>query len=314
MAKAKVLRLRSEAPTTWQEALQLFLYWKQAQGRSETTLKDYSKVVGLFFKRHPDAWKGTDLKQAVYSFLGEPVKPATYNLRLTYLKQFLGWCVREGIFPENPLDGFRRKKAEGRVVSLDSDTLKKLIALPDQHTFAGLRDYALILLTLDTGIRPKEAFSLLPADVNLRSLEVYVRADVAKTRVARTLPISPVTAEAIRRLLAVRHPGWKENTPVFCTCEGQPLSPQTWRDRLRGYSAQLGVKIRPYDLRHAFALLFLRNGGHALALQKVLGHTDLTMTKRYVALTQGDIKQQHALASPVNALLPRKQRVRKLRE
>jgi len=237
--------------------------------------------------------------------------PAT---RLAYLKQFFTWCMREGIITENPLAGFRKRKDSGRVVNLDTETLQRLLTLPDKRTFAGLRDYALILLTLDTGIRPKEAFSLLPCDINLRSLEVYVRADVAKTRVARTLHISPVTAEAIRKLLAARHPSWKDTVPVFCTCEGRPMGRHSWGGRMEIYSRQLGVKIRPYDLRHAFALQFLRNGGHALALQKILGHADLTMTKRYVALTQEDVKQQHALASPLNTLLPKKNRVRKIKD
>ena len=65
------------------------------------------------------------------------------------------------------------------------------------------------------------------------------------------------------------------------------------------YSKTLKTSIRPYDLRHAFALQFLRNGGHALALQRTLGHTDLTMTKRYVALTEADLRQQHTIASPL---------------
>ena len=312
MAKGKVIRLKKDLPATWQEALEQFIFWKQAQGRRERTLSDYKHVVSLFFKRHPEAWAGK-LKQAVYAFFSEEIKPATYNLRLAYLKQFFAWCVKEGIFPENPLTGFKKKKDSGRVVNLDVETLQKLLALPDRETFAGLRDYAIILLTLDTGIRPKEAFSLLPGDINLRSLEVYVRADVAKTRVARTLHISSVTAEAIRKLLAARHPSWKDTVPVFCTYEGKPMDRYLWSDRLEKYSQKLGVKIRPYDLRHAFALHFLRNGGHALALQKTLGHTDLTMTKRYVALTQADLKEQHALASPLNTIMPKKARVVKVR-
>lgn len=314
MAKRKglVVQLRKK-PASWQEVVEDFLSWKQAEGRSKRTVQDYRDTLRLFFTRHPEAWQG-DVRKAAFEFLSSQEKAASYNVRLSYLKQFFNWCVREGIFPENPLAGFRKRKDSGRVVNLDVETLQKLLALPDRETFAGLRDYAIILLTLDTGIRPKEAFSLLPGDINLRSLEVYVRADVAKTRAARTLHISPVTAEAIRKLLAARHPSWKDTVPVFCTCEGRPMDRHSWGGRMEIYSRQLGVKIRPYDLRHAFALQFLRNGGHALALQRILGHVSLDMTKRYVALTQADLKQQHALASPLNTLLPKKNRVRKLKE
>ncbi|MEW6065058.1 MAG: tyrosine-type recombinase/integrase [Bacillota bacterium] len=49
-------------------------------------------------------------------------------------------------------------------------------------------------------------------------------------------------------------------------------------------------------MRHAFASNYLRNSGHALALQRTLGHTDLSMTKRYVALSNNDLREQHATA------------------
>jgi site-specific recombinase XerD len=312
MAKSRVVRIRKDLPGTWEEALEQFLFWKQAEGLSVTTLNDYKIHLRRFFSRYPQAFQPQKVKTNVLKYMAQPVKPATYNLRLVYLKTFFAWCVRGGIFYENPLDGLKKRKDEGRVVNLDTDTIVNLINLPDRKTFAGIRDYALILLTLDTGIRPKEAFSLLKDDINSRSLEVYIRSEVAKTRVSRTLPIMPVTAQAIKELIQARHPAWKGGVPVFTTSEGTPLNRHTWGDRLEMYGKRLEAKIRPYDLRHAFAMQFLRNGGHALALQRTLGHTDLTMTKRYVALTEQDLRQQHTIASPLNVLLPQKHRVRKV--
>ncbi|MTI85328.1 MAG: site-specific integrase [Firmicutes bacterium] len=315
MAKKKVVTVKKKKTLpekeNWEEAFQGFLLWKQAQGLSETTLDDYKKHVNLFFKRHPKAFGPKNLKAAIYVYMSEQIKPATYNLRLAYLRAFFNWCVEEGFLTENPLAKFKRRKAEGRIVNVEEESLKRLIQLPDKEAFAGLRDYALMLLTLDTGIRPKEAFSLLSEDINIRSLEVHIRSEESKTRSSRTLPIGPVTAKAIQELISSRHPDWRQKVPVFCSCEGTPLNRHTWGKRLEMYSKMLGVHIRPYDLRHAFALQYLRNGGHALALQRMMGHTDLTMTKRYVALTQGDLREQHLLASPLNNLAPQKKRVRR---
>ncbi len=74
------------------------------------------------------------------------------------------------------------------------------------------------------------------------------------------------------------------------------MNTQTWGDRLELYGNQLGVRIRPYDIRHSFALLFLRNGGNEFGLQKELGHTDMSMTKNmkiYMEMTfKISIKQQ----------------------
>lgn len=304
--------IRKSVPKTWEEAMNGFLIWKQAQGISDRTKKDYNSHINYFFSRYPQAYP-QNIKPAVLEFMAQPVKPATFNLRLVYLRAFFEWCIRQNIFEDNPLDGVKRRKTEGRVVNLDEKILTRLLSLPDKKSFSGLRDYSLLLLTLDTGIRPKEAFSLLIEDINLRSLEVYIRSDVAKTRISRTLPISPVTANYIRDLISVRHSAWKDSVPVFSTAEGGYLTACSWGDRMEIYSKKLGVWIRPYDLRHVFALQFLRNGGHALALQRTLGHTDLNMTKRYVALTENDLRQQHVMASPLNSFFPQKHRVRKIK-
>lgn len=313
MGRSKELKLKKESPETWREAMEQFLWFKKAGNLSQTTLEGYRNYIELFFKRFPEAFDEVKLKQSVYQFMAQQAAPAHYNLKLVYLKAFFNWCIQEGIFSENPLLQFKKRKAEGRVVNLEIEDLSRLLSLPDKTTFSGLRDYALLLLTLDTGIRPKEAFFLLPTDVNLHAMEVYVRAENAKTRISRTLPMMPVSAKSIRELIFARHQLWDNSVPVFCTQDGTFLNRDSWHDRMDGYSRKLGVKIRPYDLRHAFALQFLRNGGNALALQRTLGHSDLTMTKRYVALTQQDIKDQHLLASPLNTILPQRNRLRKLK-
>ncbi|MEQ8235157.1 MAG: tyrosine-type recombinase/integrase [Syntrophomonadaceae bacterium] len=300
-------------PNRWEDALELYLAWKRATGVSERTLDDYRDYVSRLYKKYPDIYRDEhELKKAVFDFMGKKVKPAYYNLKLAYLKGFLKWCVNEGIYSDNPLKDFRKKRAEGRIVNIDDKTLMKLIEMPDKSTFAGLRDYALIILSLDCGIRPKEAFSLLPSDFNQKAQEVYVRAEYSKTRISRTLHIQQITAEAIQQLLKVRHVEWDSNTPIFCTSDGRTLNRKSWAARLRIYSKSLDKKVMPYDLRHAFALGFLRNKGDSCVLQRILGHTSIAMTQRYLAITQADIKEQQMQASPLNNLITKKHRVRKI--
>lgn len=62
---------------------------------------------------------------------------------------------------------------------------------------------------------------------------------------------------------------------------------------------RLGRRVRGYDLRHVFALAFLRRGGNASALQRIMGHRTMDMTRRYVNLVQGDIREMHDKASPL---------------
>ena len=306
----RIFKVKTNKPNDtngFERLLEEFLLFKTAQNLAEKTVSTDAKILKIFFKRYPLAKKNP--KKYALQFLSEDIKPATYNLRLNSLKSFFNYCVQEGHMEESPLCNMKKRKAAPRIVDVDMDVLKKLLSLPDKQSFTGLRDYAMILLALDTGIRPKESSTLREEDINLSSLQLIIKAENAKTRQTRTLPMSKVTAKAIEKFLSYKPSNWR-NSWLFCTYEGHKLHEDTFRHRLNYYSKILGVKIRPYDLRHAFALNFLRNEGNVFALQRTMGHSDLSMTKRYLALTHEDLKIQHEKASPVNALVTN--RIRKV--
>ena len=164
---------------TWKDALNSFIFFKQAQGISKITLNDYKRHGEYFFNRFAESWQTDILKTSLMEYLSDEIKPATYNLRLIYLKAFFQWCVSEGYLIENPLNNFKKQKAQGRIVDIPEDSLKKLLSLPNCTTFAGLRDYALILFTLDTGIRPKEALHLKIHDFDLKRYSVNIPSEEA---------------------------------------------------------------------------------------------------------------------------------------
>lgn len=303
-----------KTPATMEEAMDRFITWKKANGISEQTLLDYTTHINLLYKRYPKARDSYDeLENAVCEHLSqEGIKPATYNNRLVYLRTFFKWCCEHGVLEDNPLDGFKKRKDEGRPVTIDEEMLARLITLPNQETFAGLRDYALFLMFLDCGIRPKEAFGLMEEDFHPRAYEIRIDATKAKTRVSRTLPLSPITVDAISKLISIHPEEWKSKAPIFCTNEGKPLNRHTWGDRVEMYGKKLGIHIWPYALRHAFSVVFLRGGGNAFGLQRMLGHVDMTMTKRYVRISDNDMKEQHNTASPLNRLVQQKKRVGKV--
>ncbi|RJE47659.1 hypothetical protein A7K50_03155 [Dehalobacter sp. MCB1] len=291
----------------WNDLMESFLCEKAAQQRSDRTLKDYRFHIKQFFNRYPNG----DLKENLYSYLAEECASATYNLRLVYLKAFFKWCIAEGWIDTNPLSNISQKRAEPRIVDIDLRDLKQLVELPDITTYTGLRDKAMIYLTLDTGIRPSEMCKLSIDDYYVKFHQIIVRAEIAKTRMQRTLPIGPATCNLINRIIMIRPKDWTKSSPLFASCDGSMMHTNAWGDRLQYYSKFLDVKICPYDLRHVFALEFLRNGGNALFLQRILGHTDLTMTKRYVAATNDDLKSALQSASPLNNLV-KKTRLRNI--
>ncbi len=306
---AKVLRFKEEDALSLEAAKEKYLLFKRAQGLRPTTVRGHHDVVQCFYNRHPEAWEEKNLETALYTFMGEEIAPATFNIRRNYIRQFFEWCISQGLITCNPMEGIAKRRDNGRVAVISEETVRQLIALPDQSTFSGLRDYCLLMVTLDSGIRPAEAFRLAPADFKSASMELHIRNENAKTGTARILPLAHATVKALQKLGEVRP---AKSKVLFPTYEGTPMNRHSWNDRLEKYSVALGEKVRPYDLRHTFAVLFLRNGGHAFALQRILGHTDMQMTKRYVHLAHGDIQEQHLQASPVSNMFPKKSRIRKV--
>lgn len=154
---------------------------------------------------------------------------------------------------------------------------------------------------------------LLPADVNLRSLEITIRSEIAKTRTTRTLPISPSTAKAIYTLQKVKNNHWHDdNLTVFCSADGTVFNVGSWASRLRIYSKQLDKFVSPYCFRHIFALKYLKK--HTIfELQRILGHSILEMCNHYLAITSVDLKAGHKKASPLeDFFMPHKKRLVKI--
>jgi len=207
-------------PESWESFLELFLFEKKAQDKAPRTIYDYKAHVSAFFKRFPNALRSDkELRTSVLEYFSDDIKPATFNLRRVYLKAFFDFLVRENIIEKNPID-FKKRKDEVRARAIPIEILKELLSAPDKKSYAGFRDYCLILFMLDTGIRPGEALKLKKEDFNLASFEVTIPDNVAKTRKKRTLPLSPVVAKEIKKLLFLQSLEWRDVT-VFCRFEGK---------------------------------------------------------------------------------------------
>lgn len=291
-----------------------FLNLKKAQGVTSFTHSSFKSNLNSFFTEYKGNIRDTkQLRLGIGIFLKDK-KAGYYNKQLQSLRQFFDFCITERIIKENPCEGYKFKRESTRVIEHDETVIKALLLLPDVTTFAGLRDYTFMLTMLDTGIRPNELLQIKIEDVDFNSSQITVREEYSKTRQPRILPLSLKVVQQIRKLVFSRHEDWDNNVPIFCSFSGYRLTSHNFQERFRTYAEQLGVKITPYHLRHTFALWFVRNGGNIFALQKIMGHTKLDMTRHYVELVQADIKNSHDAASPINNLFSTKNVIRKIKK
>jgi integrase/recombinase XerD len=192
----------------------------------------------------------------------------------------------------------------------DEAELKKILAACDftrearpanrkafkMHRPTAIRDRAIILLLLDTGVRLGEMIRLKIEDVDLESSEIRVRPfRNGKKSKPRFIPFEKGCKKALWRYIKDERHEAEPEDPFFPVEEG---AIQSMFQRL---TERTGInRVHAHRFRHTFAIQYLRNGGNIFTLQRNLGHTSLDMCRKYLAIAQCDVKEGHRRASPVD--------------
>ena len=162
-----------------------------------------------------------------------------------------------------------------------------------------LRDKALILFLVDTGLRRSEACWLNWIDVDIPSGVVNIRR--SKNKKARSVFIGVKTRRALLRYRrTISH---EDNAPVFQTQTGTRYKSSGFRQVIRRISEKSGIPFSAHDLRRTFAILSLRAGMNVLHLQRQFGHSSLEMTRRYVQMAKDDLSEAHNEHGPIDRFL-----------
>lgn len=299
----RMMKIQQET-LTLEDAAKKFLLVKEAQHTGTATMNDYRNCLARFVKSSHNSVEYAQLEDDVLAFFSAipNTSPARYNKPFQNINAFLNWLVDQDYIPQNPIKAnkLHKRKDEGNVKPVPVEDLKKFMASLDKKSYTGLRDYVIIMIMLDTGIRTKELLSLRSEDYSTVGKCLTIEKTVAKTKQKRTAYLSSSTASALENFLAKKPQEW-ENW-LFPNYEGHQLQVDHLDKSFAKHSARCGIKITPYQLRHSFATLFLKNGGDLFSLQHLMGHSDLRMTKRYTELDEDFIVQQHTSFSPVKLL------------
>lgn len=229
----------------------------------------------------------------------------TINGYLRGLRSFWSWLEREEFIEANPFRAVRIPKAPIKVIPTFTDEqLRALFGAVDTTSPTGCRDYAIMLMLLDTGIRCSELTGLRLTDVDLngRLLKVH-----GKGNKERMVPVGAKVQKAVWKYLTCHRP--QPATPrydhVFLTRDGRPLSKDRLEAIVERYGKKagiVGVRVSPHTFRHTMAVTFLRNGGDVFSLQRITGHSQLDVLRGYVNLAQSDISRVHQRNSPADNL------------
>ncbi|MDE2425920.1 MAG: tyrosine-type recombinase/integrase [Elusimicrobia bacterium] len=213
---------------------------------------------------------------------------------------------REGMLPRNPMALVERPRRERHLIRpFSPEQATQLIAQPDAQTFEGLRDRAMIMLMLDSGLRVSEVRTLEADRIDWMSCTMTV---MGKGRKERSVPFSAQTCQALLEYSRQRAQKGARCSEFFVGRTFKALERTKVRRIILRYGKRAGiegVRISPHTLRHTFAVFYIRNGGDSFSLQEILGHSSLEMTRHYVNLARRDVAEQHKKFSPMEGLLGR---------
>lgn len=150
------------------------------------------------------------------------------------------------------------------------------------------RDRAILMVMADTGVRAAEICGVKDTDVRDGRMRVF-----GKGGKYRWVPLGPQALEAIAEW---RHVRPRTGGYLFVTRCRKPLSPRTLYDLFQRLGAKAGItdaRCSPHTMRHTAATEWIKSGGDVRTLQKLLGHTAVGMTLRYVYASDDDVVKAH---------------------
>jgi site-specific recombinase XerD len=239
---------------------------------------------------------------------GKPLSPHSIHQCYRVLKTFFRWLRSDGAIETDPMERVRAPKLPKVIVPrLEPDQVRALLEAI-QSTQRPVRNFAIVALMVNSGLRVGEVIALKLGDVDLEAGRALVWGKGSKQR---EVPLSPITIAAIRAYLIWRPfvnyrtlEGFHSSPALFLSRDGSPLTGKAVYEVLAKIRGKLGWKrLYPHLLRHTFAKLYLRRGD-LKTLQVILGHADISTTATfYLDPTWEEVKAKHAEASPLENII-----------
>jgi integrase/recombinase XerD len=215
------------------------------------------------------------------------IRDVTVKGYVQVIKSFFTWCVREELLKKNPAMNLDNPKVSRYVIkTFTEEQIKAMVEVCDLGTMVGFRDYTIMMLLLDTGIRASELCGLTMDRVYLSVMDHAFVKVMGKGRKEREVGISTEVAECLWKYIHVhRKPKERGEQRLFINLFGAPLTLAGVEQMLQEVAKRAtitGVRVSPHTFRHTFARMFLENGGDVYKLSLLLGHSSVAVTENYL--------------------------------
>lgn len=242
-----------------------------------------------------------DIRNWMVSLMQDGISPRSINRKISVLKSFVKFCLRQGLMHKNPMLKVQTPKVSKRlpVFVEKSGTERLLHNILFPEGYEGVLHRTIIELLYGTGMRKSELIQLKVTDIDSYQSQIRV---LGKGQKERVIPVHPELLNSLKKYIEQR--STLENvdgvTTLFVTLKGQPLSPRGVYSIIKRYLDLVTTidKRSPHVLRHTFATHLMNNGADINAVKELLGHSSLAATQVYTHNTIDKLKNIHKQAHP----------------
>ncbi len=275
-------------------------------------------------KKPPFAWEEVDRFDAggfLIHFQTLEMAPTTTGRKLSALRSFYAFLMREDIVKRNPFKGVNLPKRGSYLPGvLSIKEAVRLLNAPKEHlcdqsenspkqrawnAYAAVRDSAILELLYSTGMRINELVELSEEQIDLLGGTARVR---GKGKKERLCPMGVHASEALRANLEARRSVLAglglpvaRRIPLFLNKRGGALTARSMERMMKKYLILCGLNtgLTPHSLRHSFATHLLDNGADLRSVQELLGHVSLSTTQIYAHVSIERLKEVYGRTHPL---------------
>lgn len=276
-----------------QDVIKEFIFEIKLRNYSERTIKGYKNNILKFARYMKNEFEIVEIEEIshvhIKSYLnflkGNGLTEVYINTILKNLRSFYKYCFTEGYCLNVALKVGWLRERKTIIKTFSDDEIRKMMDVYNYSSYIHARNKCIMDILIDTGIRNFELCQLKITDI--RETVIYI---MGKGKKERVVPISPYLKKIMIKYERIREGYLKNNIlhydNYFLSYRNKPLTTEAVERivRLCGEKANVNKNIRcsPHTCKHYFAQAQLRNGLDVYSLSRLLGHENVTITKRYL--------------------------------
>lgn len=239
------------------------------------------------------------LRSFIASLIDKGLSATSVNRKISSLKTFFKFLMRNGVIHSNPTDKVIAPKKPKKLPSFinESETKRLFSEITISENYDEIRDLLLVDILYQTGIRRAELIALKQQDVDIFNLQIKV---LGKRNKERIIPFSLELKRNLEHYIAVKKDLNLTHPSLLLTKKNKPLTTSQVTKCVHQILGMVTTakKRSPHVLRHTFATHLLNNGADINAVKELLGHSSLAATQVYTHNTIEKLKKSYNQAHP----------------